>query len=233
MFLNGLHQLPSGHMDYVMCYYRPENKFPDRAFGGFARELANPQRCSMDLVTYVNHKATPGLDWGSEGWSLHESLPIELWELDHYYRYHSGGMFMNAIDLGKKSQGMNALEEEFKVLGFLRRWQTFSLTYKDRLAAVFVVNQSDIGINLSELLNGITVFIVNKNLSTWDIIKVALSKLSIFYPVDKVPLLVYPPDALEPEPSSNLKIYQLWITDMRYVTLFFEYMQNRFRMKFE
>ena len=39
LFLHGMYQLSSARMDYVICYFRPENKFPDRVFGGFAQRF--------------------------------------------------------------------------------------------------------------------------------------------------------------------------------------------------
>ncbi|MBW1912508.1 MAG: pilus assembly protein PilZ, partial [Deltaproteobacteria bacterium] len=52
-YLNDMYRLPSAKMDYVMCYFQPANKFPDRVFGGFARSLKNPRGCSMDLFAYL------------------------------------------------------------------------------------------------------------------------------------------------------------------------------------
>ena len=36
-YVDSYSSLPSTHMDYLMCYYRPDNRFPNRVFGGFAR----------------------------------------------------------------------------------------------------------------------------------------------------------------------------------------------------
>ena len=34
--INDSHRLYSLHMNYMLCYYRPDNKFPSRVFGGAA-----------------------------------------------------------------------------------------------------------------------------------------------------------------------------------------------------
>ena len=54
-YMNDMYRLPSAHMDYVMCYFRPENRFPDFVFGGFAKTLKNSQGCSMDLFSYLTY----------------------------------------------------------------------------------------------------------------------------------------------------------------------------------
>jgi hypothetical protein len=227
-----MHQLPSTKVNYGMCYYRPENKFPDRAFGNFARDLGKPQICSLDLFAYLNHELKASAHDFPEGWSLQESVPIELWELEHFYRYHSGGLLMKVLDLSRRKDEKDSLESEFKNLGFTRKWRAFSLSHKDRLCAVLLVNQSDIAINLSELLNGITVFIVKKDYLTWEILTDAVSKLATIYNLDKIPLLIYPPDFVPFRKIPNAKKYQLWIGDMRYIFLFIDYMQAKFKMNF-
>jgi hypothetical protein len=232
VFLNGMHQLPSTKVDYGMCYYRPENKFPDRAFGNFARDLGNPQLCSLDLFTYLNLEVTCGDHDLPEGWSLQSSEPIELWELEHFYRFQSGGLFMNVLDFSHPKDKKDSLEIEFRNLGFTRKWRPFSLSYKDRLCAVLLVNQSDIAINLSELLNGITVFVVKKDILTWKILTDAVSKLATIYNLKKIPLLVYPNDFDQFRKIADAKKYHLWIGDMRYISLFIDYMQSKFKMNF-
>ena len=50
------YRLYSLHMDFLMCYYRPENKFPNRVFGGAARRINNPKGCSLDTFAYFHHQ---------------------------------------------------------------------------------------------------------------------------------------------------------------------------------
>jgi hypothetical protein len=53
-YINDFSWMHSTHMQYVMCYYRPENKFPNRVFGGFANYLKNPGQCSIDELAYCH-----------------------------------------------------------------------------------------------------------------------------------------------------------------------------------
>ena len=46
-YLNTLARHPSTRTDFAICYYRPENEFSDRAFGGFARDLNDLLGCSL------------------------------------------------------------------------------------------------------------------------------------------------------------------------------------------
>ena len=42
-FVNDVHNMYSSHMQYVICYFRPGNHFPDRVFGGYARRSRKPK----------------------------------------------------------------------------------------------------------------------------------------------------------------------------------------------
>ena len=55
-FINDSHNLYSAHMHYVFCYFRPDNKFPNRIFGGLARELKDPAGCSLDTFAYFHYQ---------------------------------------------------------------------------------------------------------------------------------------------------------------------------------
>jgi len=59
-YINECHTLPSAHMKYIACYFRPNNKFADRVFGGAARALNDQQKCSMDDFAYFHFAAETG-----------------------------------------------------------------------------------------------------------------------------------------------------------------------------
>ena len=154
LFLHGAYTLPSVKMDYVMCYYRPENKFPDRVFGGFARSLENPKGCSLDLFSYHTVPTNGAFIPLPEGWRLKEiSLP-EMWELDNFYRRTSGGLFLDVLKR-RMEPDEPSLREVSEEAGLTRKWSIYGLFHDDRPICVLIVNQSDFGINLSELLNSV------------------------------------------------------------------------------
>jgi hypothetical protein len=233
LFLHGMYQFSSARMDYVISFFQPENKFPDRVFGGFARDINNPQACSLDLFTYLTLSASsPKKDLPQE-WMLRESTPVDLWELEQFYKHHSGGLFLNILRSGKSDPGNESLDKIFERLGFLRKWQTFSLLYQNYLKAVFIVDQSDKVINMSGLLNCIKVLVINSGGLNFELLSLASTKLGRVYNLDKITLLIYPASIIEASDISYNKQYQLWITDMRYSNHFMDYVQKKFRMTYE
>jgi len=224
--------LRSASMDYVMCYFRPDNKFPNRVFGGFARDLNTSQACSLDLFAYLSF---PMLSFDKDfprEWSLKESTPADLWELENFYNHCSGGLLLKTLQTGR-SNGDDALEKISERSGFLRKWRIFSLTDRGHLKAVFIVDQSDLMINMSDLLNCIKVLVTDPVGLPLEFLFLAVTKLGCVYHLDKVTLLLYPFSYVESAGISYEKQYQLWITDMHYSNQFMDYVQSKFRMKYE
>ncbi|MGA2330163.1 MAG: PilZ domain-containing protein [Syntrophales bacterium] len=233
LFLYGMYHLPSANMDYVMCFFRPENKFPDRVFGGFARDLNNPRICSLDLFSYVTFPVEMPQSQLPPDWSLHESTYSELWQLEQFLKHSSGGLLFDVLNLGKKDPADDSLEKVSQRLGFIRKWAVYSLVNSGCLKTVLIVNQSDVGVNLSELLNGITVLVIDTESLPREVLYVAVAQLTGVYHLDSIPLLIYPSDYSDVMKIPSEKKYQLWITYMRHSNKFLEYVQRHFRMRYE
>ena len=229
-YLNGMHHLPSAKADYFICYFRPENRFPDKVFGGFAREYENRRVCSMDLFAYLTHT---GLSLGNklpEGWSLRSSSLLDIWDFKQFYEKSSGGLLPDALSLDKENTDGECLEGVYKRLGFLRRSCVFSLTYKGEQCAAMIVDQSDLGINLSELLNCIKIIVTNPDKLTWNILSIAVSNLIGGYKIDRIPVMFYPLSYVINNEIPYEKEYQLWIFNADFTGDFIEYMRKRFRI---
>ena len=231
-YLNDMYRFPSLKTDYFMSYFRPENRFPDRVFGGFARFLKNPQGCSMDLFSYLTY---PGYSLGTklpEGWSLKECSGSDLWELNRFYNYCSGGLLMDALNLEKRSSGVEPLEETYSRLGFLRKRWAYSLKHERELNAVLIVNKSDLGLNLSEILNSIKVIVTKPENLSWEVLSIAISRLSGIYSMDKVPILFYPLDYVKTKNIPYEKQYKVLIWDARFIGQLIHYIQRQFRKSY-
>jgi hypothetical protein len=231
-YLNDMHRLPSAHMDYVMCYFRPENKFPDRVFGGFARELNNPSGCSLDLFAYLPYTTLSlGTDL-PEGWSLNESSEADLWELNRYYRHASGGLLLDALSIGPEGERSQSLEEAYAQVGLVRNWKVYSLCHRDEVNAMMVVNHSDLGFNLSELLNGIKVLVTKPENLPWSVLSAAIGQLTREYQMAKVPILFYPNEYVESNGIPYEKHYRMWILNVQYGNEYLDYVQKKFRITY-
>jgi hypothetical protein len=231
-YLNDMHRLPSANMDYAMCYFRPDNKFPDRVFGGFTRELKEPHGCSLDLFAYLPY---PHLSMGPrlpEGWELNPSSDLDLWEYERIYRDQSDGLLLEALGLVPPVTGQDSLEAAYNRIGLIRKCRLFSLRHEGELHAVLVANQSDLGFNLSELLNGIKVLAAKPEALPWNVLSVAIAQVTSDYQLERVPILFYPTRYVEGKDVPFEKYYQLWILNVQWGNEYLEYVQRRFHVTY-
>jgi hypothetical protein len=232
-YLNDMCRLPSAKMDYVICYFRPENKFPDLVFGGFARALNNTRGCSTDLFAYLPYTS---LSLGTElpkGWSLKQCSEKDLWKLKRFYRHYSGGLLLDVLGLDQEDPGEERLDAVYGRAGFHRKWEAYSLSHQDELGAVLIVNQSDLGLNFSELLNGIKILVTNPQGLPWNVLSTAIGKLTAGYHMERVPILFYPFEYVQAEDIPYEKRYQLWTLNVRYGQEYMEFMQRKFKISYE
>jgi len=231
-YLNDMCRLPSANMDYVMCYFRPENKFPDRVFGGFAKALNNHRGCSLDLFTYLPYTSLSLGTHLPEGWSLKECSERDLWELKRFYAHQSGGLLLAALGLEQEHPNDQTLEEIYRSRGLVRKWGIYCLTHGDTLKAVLIVNRSNLGFNLSELLNCIKILVTDAEELPWHVLSTAIAQLTSEFNMRKVPILFYPFDYVKANRIPFEKQYQLWILNVRFGFEYLEYMQKKFRMSY-
>jgi hypothetical protein len=227
-YLYDMHRLPSANLDYYMCYYRPGTKFTDRIYSGFAKEKSNPRVCSMDLFTYLSYTKQNTTAQLPEGWFLRECCASDLWAFEQFYKHHSGGLLWNVLFLNCPSQE-ESLEQVYAKIGFIRRWKAFALHCAGELKAVIVAEESDTAINLSDLLNGFKVFVMDPAIQP-EIIFTAVGSMAKNYPADALPLLIYPAEYASNKGLHSDKQYLMWILDAQIGSDFLEYLGRRFRM---
>jgi len=228
-YFEGFYRLPAFQMDYWICYYRPSTRFMDLFFGDFVRHLKNPQACSLDIFAYKDHPTTPPRENLPDEWLLREYSDTDAPELEQFYRNHSGGLLLNV--LCPEYQNDETLEETYKRHGLVRKTKIYSLLHMQKLKAVLVVNQSDLGLNLSELLNGIKIIITDPVSMPWNVLSSAVSGLTDIYDINKIPLLIYPHSYLKDKDISYEKEYIMFTMDMQHGKEFLDYLKGKLKTK--
>jgi len=216
-------RLPSNHMDYLICYYRPENKFPSHIFGGTARSIKNPKICSLDTFSY-SHIRKPSNSTTNlpAPWNIEKPARDNLLELEGFYEKHSGGLMLPALDLQPDVGNRHALAEEYSELGFRRERRLFVLKKEDTPKAIILVNITDTALNMSDLTNCITMIILDQEELNKDIIEKSISILSTHFTQKKIPLLIYPVSFAKKEKIPFEKQYELWILDTQFSDDYFK-----------
>jgi len=228
-FINDSHRLCSVNMNFVFCYFRPENKFPERIFGGVSRGINDPKGCSVDTFAYFHYRNTEshGFEAG-DGWTLTKTEPGDLKELAHYYEFSSGGLMLSGLELEANLVDLGGLSEEYRKLGFKRERALFSLKKASSLKAVIMVNISDIGLNLSDLTRSIQMFVIDPDQLPRDMFYRALSGLSANFGSEEVPVLVYPVSYAENQAIPFERRYTLWVLNMKNTDDYFRQLKKLF-----
>ena len=221
-FTNASHGLYSLHMDYLFCYFRPENKFPNRVFGGVAKEVNNPKASSLDTFAYFHfQKASNSELHFPEPWRLIKSETEDLLEFERCYKHMSGGLMLDALDIKPDMFDCDDLSQEYATLGFKREKYFFSLKKDANLKAVLMVIISDVGLNMSDLTNCIKVFVLNPDGLSKDILYLTLSFLSEKFEQNEIPVLIYPVSYAENQLIPYEKLYLMWVLNTQYSDHYF------------
>jgi len=226
-FINDSHQLSSLKMKFVFCYYRPENRFPARVFGGSAKNINDPQGCSQDRFAYFHFRASslPSTKLASP-WRLVPAGEDDLRALVAFYRDNSGGLMLKALELEPDAAPLSALEAQYKRCGLQRSRRVYALKNGSDLKAILMLNIADPGLNLSELTNSITVIVVDAAGLTKEILHAALDRQANESALIATPVLLYPDSCAEAIGVGREKSYTLWVLNMQCTDHYFRYMHK-------
>lgn len=227
-YVNDLHHLHSAHLKYVFCYFRPGNKFPNRVFGGFAKQLNDPSGCSLDNFAYFHYrqiKLNQGL--APEPWAITEIRPEDFAELKRFYGHVSGGLMIDAFDLQPGTVPQDGLAKEYQRSGFKKERRLYSLLEGGELKALILANITDIGLNMTNLTNCVTVIVIDESIPRY-FIESALSQVAREYEHQEMPVLMYPVSYAESESIPFEKIYSLWILNLEYLDQYFKFCDSFF-----
>lgn len=229
-YVNDFHGKCSDHMNFVICYFRTENKFPNRVFGGFERYAKDPKVCSIDQVAYLIHQKCQMEKSLPYSWTLTEPEPEDFFELKSFYEHESGGLMLDALDLEPGTRSSD-LDKEYLRLGLKRKRHLFSLKKKGTLKAVFMVNISDIGLNLSDLTNCIHALVIDSDDLPKEIFYSCLSLFYRYYEQEDIPVLLYPLRYAADRSIPYDKVYNLWVLSVQHIDSsikYTEYIENLF-----
>jgi len=210
-FINESCRFSFMHMEYLICFYRPENRFPRSVFGGLCRGIDDPRVCSEALFAYLHLQCDHDVKGGLGECGLSPTDDDDLRELSSFCQHESGGgLMIGAFDLEPGDVAHSDLGEEFRKLGLKRERHLYALKRNDHLQAVVMVNLADIGLNLSDLTNSITLFVLDDQELTIEIVYNALSVLMKSLGQEQIPVLIYPEAAAKSLKIPVEKRYVMW-----------------------
>jgi hypothetical protein len=227
------YRLRSMHMDYLVCYYRPQNRFPNRIFGGVAGYINNPKGCSVDSFAFLKPTHFDHVQANLPvNWELGPLTDEGLCDLEYFYEKASGGLMLKALDLEPRKCWDDPLQAEFAANGFRRERHLFALNNDGRLQAVLIVYISDIGLNLSDLTHCVQALVLDPEHLPSEILLASLQQVCRATGQNEVPALIYPLSYVEKQSIPFEKTYNLWIIhNHSQFEYYFKYLNRLLRYK--
>lgn len=219
--------LEACHMRYMMCYFRPENTFPEFFFNGFAERLNDPAGCSTDIFAYTTYRGHTSIPPElPEGFRVSTSSAEDLETLKTFYMNQSGGLLIDSLDLSPDYVDDGELTQKYRDAGLSKKRFVFSLKKNQTLKAVLLVNITDVAINMSDLTNCITLFVVDPTDLTRENIQMVFGHLAPYFEQSHFPVMLYPLSFAEKIDFNYEKRYILWILSTKYSDHYFQFLDE-------
>ena len=136
---------------------------------------------------------------------------------------------LDAIDLTPDKFNCNNLSRDYKQAGLTRLRQLFSLKQNGNLKAIFAVNTSDVGLNLSDITNCVKIFVMDSEELSADLLRTAIGSVAQITGKHDFPALLYPAAFADEQEIACEKIYNLWVCSLQYSDAYFRYLGRLLR----
>lgn len=215
-YMNDSYQLNPTNIKYIIGYYQESNKFPQHYFGQYVQEINDLKISSLDCLSYVNEarRFVGAPEKLTNGWTLEPVITSDLVDFYGYYQNISGGLLPNVLDLVPEEFGNQTLTETYKANGLTRKRELHVLRYQDTPKALIDVQSTDLGLNLSEITNAITVYLIDPSPDYFDMVRFAIHKMALQQGKMSDPVMLFPNNYLNLCGFHVDKEYTLWSLDI-------------------
>lgn len=215
-YMNDSYQLNPTNIRYIIGYYQATNKFPQQYFGRYVRKANDSKITSLDSLSYINEarKFIGPFEELVDGWTLEPATTSDLAEFNGYYQNISGGLLPNVLDMLPGEFDDQTLTETYKSNGLIRKRELHVLRYQSTPKALIDVQSSDFGLNLSEITNAITVYLIDPSPDYFDMLRFAIHKFALQHNKMSDPVMFFPNSYLNLCGFHVDKEYTLWSLDI-------------------
>ena len=133
---------------------------------------------------------------------------------------------IEALDLDPDAGDPDEISLEYRATGFKRERHLFALRKGDSLVAVISMVLSDVGLNMSELTNCVTVFVLEPEELDKELLQEVLKDLVARFHEEEMPVLIYPAKFAEDRGITFEKTYNLWVLSMQHTDRYFSYLER-------
>ena len=148
------------HLDFAKVYFRPDNKWPARVFGGYARRVTDRQLSDLRVLDYLLYPTSARLP-ETPGLRVFEAQPGDLGVGEGHYVASERGLILRSDDLTRGTLSLGAVDREYRAAGLFRLRRTLLAVRPDDTPVGFALCEiSSPGLNLSELLSSMRLVVL-------------------------------------------------------------------------
>ncbi len=153
-----LEQLPDA--EWLRSWFRPQNRFPARTFGRFARLQFDPHRCDLRTYGYLTAPADADLPSRPPDVAVGNATAADWAEIRRHL-VSSGRIAQLAAEDLCSAPHLVDIDEHYRAVGLTRRREALVARRSGRLLAFALLEISSAGLNFSELTNAFRVHAVD------------------------------------------------------------------------
>jgi len=230
-FVNDSYFLNPTNLKYIIGFYRPENRFPDRYFGGFVRNANNNKVTSLDEFAYIKQADQIGDDWHDKPgeWEIARANDNDIAAFRNYYQQQSGGLMAQAFDLDVGAYDDTTLTDAYHTAGLKRCRYFYAVRHHQSLKALVEVQDSALGLNMSELTNAIFVYVVDQEALDKKLFQMVVFALATKHNKQHHPVMIYPRQYAVRHDFKIDKSYNLWTLNLRHTQDYMDWLYRYFR----
>lgn len=226
-FHNDSYVLNPLQMRYVIGIWRPNNNFPAKFFGSFAAETKNLNACSTDTFSYLRMPlGNGGWDNLSGPWEVVRANRQDVCEFEGYYQNVSGGLLAKAFDLTVDSFEDQSVALEYEKNGLKRERHLFAVRYGLDLIALVDIQDSDTGLNLSDLTNSAYIYILDTKLFTPKVLENVKHLIAAKKKCTVSSIMIFPSTYVDQYQISQDKEYTVWILNTEFSDAYMQHLSR-------
>ncbi len=159
-----LEQIPQ--LEWCRMYFRPNNRWPARVFGTFAKKLNEPLLSDIRTVAYCVGSTTAEAITLPSGTRIAPAQRVHLEEIQRYFLSRGRVIALQSDDLSLDHLSMKEVEHLYSENGLQRRREILAFENGSSFAGFALLEISSPGLNLSELTNHFSVHVMEGGSTT-------------------------------------------------------------------
>ncbi len=221
-YINEVYRIETAKINYVFCFFRPNNKFPARVLGGVARYLKGNKVCSIDEMSYISSVKSFLCREIDTSIRVYKASSMDFNDAMHVYENISGGLFFRMMNF----ENSNSVQKSYEKSGFERKKEIYTVKKGHVSVGLVVLLQTMSFMNMSNLSNTIIFLNLQPGKCESKTILTSIKIVSELSDADDLSALIFPAESSCQEVDKN---YALWILNLEHVDDYFRYCTRLFK----